>query len=141
MSLRALQSQFATMVGISAFAVIIIGVVMAQPWGDNYVYQDAKGYVALGLMLLFALVPYVGLLLCSRLFVRSVGASRSFMIGALLISIVGVAGYFHTAFINLDAQGGLIFLVMPVLQLLAGFTLVVSCALWLWLARKRGATR
>ena len=139
---RILQSISVATLASSAIAVIAIGLYMAQPWGDNYAYQDVEGYGRLALLVLFAISPYLALLIFSWVFARYAGARSSlFAVGAAVIGVAGVAAYFDTAFIHTDAQGGLIFLFLPVIQLIACFLLVVGCALWLWLARSRGAAR
>jgi hypothetical protein len=119
--------------------VIGIGIHMAQPWGDNYAYQDASGYGRLALFLLFAIAPYIAMLLCLRLFAGADRIAAAFAFGAALIGVAGVAAYFATAFVHPDAQGGLIFLFMPVIQLVAGVALLMICVLWLRLARTPGA--
>lgn len=141
MSPRIRQSVPVVILGISAVAVMAIGIYMAQPWGDNYAYQDARSYWELCLILVFAISPYIALALCAKLFAKSEGASRLFLICSLLIGIAGLAAYIDAAFIHVDAQGGLIFLFLPMVQLAAGFALVVACGLWLWLARMRRETR
>lgn len=106
-------------------ATLGVGIHMARPWGDNYAYQAASGYVALGTMLLWAVSPLAGLALGMRLLRGSVVARRVFAGGAVLVGLVGVYAYVDAAFLHPDAQGGLAFLFVPLGQWLAVLGLVV----------------
>jgi hypothetical protein len=102
---------------------------MAQPWGSNYAYQDFFGYLLLAVFIAFDLSPNIGLAFLSLRFKRSIAAFVCFAVGASVISLGGAFAYFDVAFINIDAQGGLVFLFMPIVQWLAILLLLGVCAL------------
>lgn len=95
---------------------IISGVSMARPWGDNYAYQDVSGYLGLFLFLTWAASPYIYLYWMSR----KLNVSGPFKLARLILTtIVCVGGIYivvDSTFIHLDAQGGLIFVFLPVYQ-------------------------
>lgn len=121
-----------------AVATLGIGIHMAQPWGDNYAYQGARAYLQLAAMLLWAIAPYVALALGARLFRTSGRARLACCIGAIVIGLAGVYAYVDTAFIHPDAQGGLSFIAVPVLQWIAVLGLWAACAAMHWLGRRTG---
>jgi hypothetical protein len=72
---------------------------------------------------------------------KKLGAFRAYRkslvissLGALLIVIFGIAVLINTMFIHVDAQGGLVFLFLPIYQWLAILVLVFIC----WLLKRSG---
>ena len=104
---------------VAVAASVSIGIYMAQPWGDNYAYQDLSGYLFLIVYLAWACSPYAYLVWASRRFKALNVPVVSRFIAALLICIGGIIVLIDTAFIHLDAQGGLIFVFLPLYQWLA----------------------
>lgn len=123
-----LYRTLAALLVVAAIASVAIGIKMAQPWGDNYAYQHLGGYLVLAGFLLFAVSPCVGLWLLARIFRGHATASKVFVIGALLIAAAAVYAYFDVAFMHPDAQGGLVFLFLPVYQWFAAAVLTVLCS-------------
>ena len=92
------------------------GIWSAQPWGDNYAYQDIKGYLALFVLLLWAISPYLSLLFTLKMFSQS---KRIFAaISTLVLALVLLSGYalYDTVFVQADAQNALIFIFLPIYQ-------------------------
>ena len=95
----------------AAISTVGLAIVSAQPWGDN-----STGYVGLIIFIAWAISAYVYMYFSAawipgfpRLMVfRTVVAS--------LLCISGVAIIFDTVFIHIDAQGGLVFLFIPLYQ-------------------------
>lgn len=120
-----------TILSISAVIAVLCGVLVAQSWGDDCVYQNKGGYFVLGAVLLFAISPYAGLALFSRLFTQSSAAFRVFVLGASCIGIGGSIIHF-AAIADSDAQGGLV--LVPVVQWADVLLLLVVCAAVRWLS-------
>lgn len=129
MSERSLLLSLRVVLLVFAVTTLGIGVYMAQPWGDNYAYQDASGYLSLAAMLLWAISPLAGLAVAARWFRSSRWVLATFAAGAAVIGLVGVLAYIDVAFVHPDAQGGLAFLTIPVAQWLAAMCLAAVCAL------------
>ena len=105
-----------------------IAIYAAQPWGDNYAYKDLADYFYLLGMMLWAISPYLAMFIVLFIFSRKKVLIKTFSICMLIISLF--AGYilFDTMFIHIDAQGGLIFLFLPIYQWLAFFIMLFICA-------------
>lgn len=101
---------------------------MAQPWGDNYAYQSWGGYLFLAGFIAWALAPYALIAVLQR---RLPVTARGTLLGALytLIALAGVAVAVDVAFIHIDAQGALVFIFLPVYQLVAVLVVVAVNAL------------
>jgi len=117
---------------VSIVFTLYIGIYMAQPWGDNYAYQNVFGYIFLVIFMLFAISPYLGLVLLIRIFRKYRAALIGFLIGVSLISLFGMYALIDTAFIHIDAQGALIFIFLPILQ---WFALIILTAICFFLRR------
>ncbi|MDX1618981.1 MAG: hypothetical protein R3224_09355 [Balneolaceae bacterium] len=109
---------------------VTLGVYAAHPWGDNYAYRDAFGYLLLALYLAWAISPYLYFYLSGgrAVPVRAVRIIR--IAGTLLICLAGTAVVIDIVLIHTDAQGGLIFLFMPVYQWGAIGVLELIVAFW-----------
>lgn len=114
--------------GLCAAATLAIGIHMARPWGDNDAYQGAKDYLVLAAMLLWALFPLGALALATHIFRSSPRARAVLCIGAIGIGLAGMAAYVDVAFVHRDAQGGLAFVSVPVLQWIGTLGLLAVCA-------------
>ena len=110
-------------------ASVALAIHMARPWGDNYAYQDASGYVALAMFMLWAISPLAALAWAATWFRQAWVASWVYAIGAGAIALFGLHAYVDAALIHLDPQGGLVFLFMPMVQWVAAFVLAAVCAL------------
>jgi len=104
---------------LSVIVTVGCAVYAAHPWGDNYAYQGIfgfVGYLVLATMVAWAISPYIYLYLSTRRH-SSYCIKNLFRTGVtLLICIGGIAAVFDTVFIHSDAQGGLIFLFLPIYQ-------------------------
>ena len=98
------------------FATVVIGIYMARPWGDNYAYQSVWGYVGLFMFLGWACLPYIFLFSMSKASrpARAVNVTR--LVETCIVCVGGLYILIDTAFFNIDAQGALIFVFLPVYQ-------------------------
>ncbi|HST44796.1 MAG TPA: hypothetical protein VLK29_06180 [Luteimonas sp.] len=129
------------MLALSASVVVALGIYLARPWGGNHAYQDATGYLVLGGLLLFSVSPYAGLAALSRRFARAPVGHAVFVVGAGCIGMVGTLVYCDVAFVHPDAQGGLAFLSVPLVQWVATLLLLVIRAVIVRLAQPAAGDR
>ena len=101
---------------VGVIATVALSIYAAQPWGDNYAYQDISGYVLLTVFVAWAISPYIYLFVSAGRHSPHRLSNLLRVAVALLTCIGGIAAVFDTVFIHLDAQGGLIFLSLPVVQ-------------------------
>ena len=113
---RSLATLSALLPAIALVATIAVAIYMARPWGDNYAYQEIAGYIALLLFILWACSPYCYFLANTRNYPDSAPLAVSNLIAALLVCIGGLYLLADAAFIHIDAQGGLIFIFLPIYQ-------------------------
>lgn len=125
-TMRTIRAVSLSVIVLSAVFTVVIGLYMAHPGGDVYAYRTGRSYMTLAGFLLFAVAPHVALLLLRRAF-RDGKALFLFLVGACAIAVFGVYAYFDVAFIHPDAQGGLVFVFMPIYQWLAIVVLVPVC--------------
>lgn len=104
---------------ISLVAVIFtaaIQIYAAQPWGDNYAYQSVRDYLGLSVFVIWAISPYL-FVYFSSYFQKSSRKPLLFrLIAGALLLVVALYIYINATFIHLDAQGGLVFLFLPLYQ-------------------------
>ena len=114
------------LIGICLFT-LVMGIYAAQPWGNNYAYSKFSDYLQLFGMMLWAVSPYLAMFIALLVFSRKEILIKTFSVCMFAISLF--AGYilFDTMFIHIDAQGGLIFLFLPIYQWLAFFVLLFIC--------------
>ena len=115
----------------AALTTLSLMIYMARPRGDNYAYQSLSGYAWLLGFVVWATLPYLMILFLARKASQSQADKLSLMIGALIISIGGVALYLDAALLHRDPQGGLVFLAVPcyqwlILGLLTGLHFVLT---------------
>jgi len=105
---------------------IAIGIYAAQPWGDNYAFQNILDYLTLFIVLGWEISPYLYLIWAIRLNKIPERFPQGIFIVLLFVCFGGVALLLDTVFIQNDAQGGLVFLFLPFYQwvILGIFTLV-----------------
>lgn len=116
-------------------ATVGLALHMARPWGDNYAYQDASGYLALAGFLLWAVSPMAMLAWAAGLFGGSGTAMAVFATGSACIALVGVHAYIDAAVLHPDAQGGLVFVFVPLVQWGVATCLLAACLLLRRLSR------
>ena len=101
---------------LAAIATVALAIYAAQPWGDNYAYQNLSGYLLLIVFVAWAISPYIYLFLSAGR--HSPQRIRDlFRISVtLLICMGGLTVVVDIVFIHPDAQGGLVFLFLPIYQ-------------------------
>ena len=75
-------------------------------------------------MTAWALLPY-GLIFAGSYIVTGAVVSRWFAAVSFLVTMVALYEYYQALIVDLDAQSALIFLFMPLLQIMACFTLLI----------------
>ncbi len=115
----------------AALITLTLMIYMAQPWGDNYAYKSLAGYAWLLGFALWAILPYLMTFFLVKRAFKSQIHKLIVMIGALIISIGGVALYVEAVWLHPDPQGALAFIAVPlyqwiVLGVLAGFHFLIS---------------
>lgn len=115
----------------AALITLTLMIYMAQPWGDNYAYQSLSGYAWLLGYAVWATLPYFMTIFLARKAFASQANNFIVIIGALIISLGGVALYVDAALLQRDPQGGLVFLAVPcsqwiIIGLLTGIHFLLS---------------
>ena len=76
---------------------------------------------------MWAISPYLGLAIMSRLFRRKVDTSIVVLTGALAIGVGGVFVVYDTAFVDIHSTGGLALIALPLYQWLGvGLTAMLA---------------
>jgi|SRR3990172_970917 len=91
--------------------------------------QKLIGYVP------WALMPYALLLVVfftSRLFRIHPSVQRTLTWGVRVVALAGPLLYFDALFIHVDAQGGLVMLMVPVTQVGLTLLMIIAALLWQW---------
>ena len=115
----------------AALVTLTLMIYMARPWGDNYAYQSLSGYALLLGFAVWATLPYLVLFIMAKSAVRFKTKEILVLIGALIISVGGMAAYVDAIWLRPDPQGGLAFVAVPLYQwvilgLLAGIHFLLS---------------
>ena len=100
----------------AAVATTGFAIYSAQPWGDNYAYQNFTGYLGLILFIAWSISPYAFMYGAAAWLPEHprLMAFRAVVTSVLCISAVAII--FDAVFIHIDAQGGLVFLFIPFYQ-------------------------
>ena len=114
---------------LSAACVFTIAMELyaAQPWGDNYAYSKLEDYLTLLGMMLWSISIYIALFIALLIFASKVILIKTYTIGMMIIVLLSSFILFDTNFIHINAQGGLVFLFLPIYQWLAFFLLLFIC--------------
>ena len=116
------------------FTTLGVMVYAARPWGDNYAYQSLSGYLVLLLFMGWALAPYAALMVSNAWLGGSRPGGRLVFVAVLLTTGLGLWVIADAVFLHPDAQGALVFVVLPLYQwLIVGLVLVLG----FWMGRKR----
>jgi hypothetical protein len=115
----------------AALITLTLMIYMARPWGDNDAYQNLSGYGLLLAIAVWATLTYLVLFIVAKRAVLFKTKEILVLIGALMISVGGIAAYVDAIWLHPDAQGGLAFIVVPfyqwiILGLLAVLQLLVK---------------
>ena len=100
----------------AALATLTLMISMARPWGDNNTYQSLSGYAWLLGFAVWAILPYLMIIFLARRALASQANNFVVIIGAMIISIGGVALYIDAALLHHDPQGALVFVAVPLYQ-------------------------
>ncbi len=100
----------------AALITLALMIYAAQPWGDNYAYQNLSGYLVLLGFAVWVTLPYLMIIFLARKASLSQANNFFVVIGALLISLGGVFLYVDAVWLHRDAQGGLVFIAVPFYQ-------------------------
>jgi len=100
----------------AAIGTTALMVYAARPWGDNYAYQDISGYLLLLGFGLWGILPYIGFTALIRKTSDDRPISLTILIGTTVICFGSLALIIDSMFLHVDAQGGLVFVVVPVYQ-------------------------
>lgn len=119
---------------LAALGTLALMVSAARPWGDNDVLQSLWGVSGLLLLAVWATLPYLGMLLLARRAVAVKAGEILVLVGALIISVGGLAAYVDAVWLHPDPQGGLAFIAIPLYQ---GIMLGVLAGLLLLVKKKR----
>jgi hypothetical protein len=102
----------------AALITLTLMIYMARPWGDNYAYQSLSGYAWLLGFAVWAILPYLMILFLVRKAFASRANNFVVIVGVLIISLGGVALYVDAALLHRDPQGALVFIAVPLYQLI-----------------------
>jgi hypothetical protein len=117
----------------AALITLTLMVYMARPWGDNNTYQSLSGYAWLLGFAVWATLPYLMIIFLARKAFSFRANNFIVIIGALIISLGGVALYIDAAWLHRDHQGALVFIAVPLYQ----WIILGLLAVLLFLFRKR----
>lgn len=93
---------------------IAFAIYAAQPWGDNYAYQDISGYFGLFIFLGWIVSPFVYQFLAPDLFKRKEGTIYARLFFSIVFFSFSTWVYVTSIFFDIDAQGALVFLFIPI---------------------------
>jgi hypothetical protein len=115
----------------AAMITLTLLIYMAQPWGDNYAYQDLSGYIGLLGFAMWATLPYIMIIFLAKKAFVSQANNFVVIIGSLIISLSGVVLYADAVLLHRDPQGALVFIAVPfyqwiILGLMTGFHFLFS---------------
>lgn len=99
-----------TSLGMSIYA--------AQPWGDNYAYQNISGYLGLILWDLWVALPFALLYLLNRRYRNSKPHLRLMFIACLIGSCFVAYIYIDSIMFSTSSTSALIFIFLPLYQLI-----------------------
>lgn len=128
------DSKNASLIKFNRWVIVIlclftwaIEIYAAQPWGDNHAYQKFSDYLLFSCFMLWAISPYLVLGIILSFFSRKERALKTITVGILIISLFAVFILIDSIFVHMDAQGGLVVLVLPIYQWPAVFCLILIC--------------
>ena len=107
------------------YALIVLGLLIsvgisiyaAQPWGDNYAYQDISGYFSLLLWELWIGLPFVVLYLLNKHYSNSSVHLKLLFVACLIGSIFASYIYVDSIIFSSSSTSALIFIFLPAYQL------------------------
>jgi len=116
---------------LRAITLVMLGLAGAVTFGLA-VYLGGGSMDLIGFAFaVWALLPYGPLAVMAFVRRKSVGHAVTVFVGTLLIAGFGLVGYYEGFFASLDAQGGLLFIFVPIWQWV-GSVLTSAAALVVW---------
>ena len=106
------------LISLGIFASVFISIHAAQPWGDNYAYQDISGYLSLLFFELWICLPFLVLFLQNKIYKNSNTHLKFLTLICLFIVISSTYIYIESIFYSSSSTSSLIFLFLPVYQLI-----------------------
>jgi hypothetical protein len=106
-----------------------MGIYAAQPWANNYAYSKLTDYLSLFGLLIWAVSPYVAMFITLLNFSKRTILVKIFSVLIFIISLFSAYILFDGMFLHPDAQGGLMFLVLPMYQWTALFVFFIICGI------------
>jgi hypothetical protein len=107
------------------FATLALLIYLARPWEDNLSSRAAPGYWELLCLLLWAIAPYLPLLVRGRKSHAVRGANLLRLMGSAIICVGGVGIYLDAFLWHPEPLSALVFLAVPLYQWVAVVFLVV----------------
>jgi hypothetical protein len=126
---RSARAVIHALIGAGIAGSIGASIYAARPWGGNYAYQDASGYLQLLLWEGFIALPYVLLYLVARRYGAGARQLAVLLFSCLLLSGFGVYAYVDAVLFSTSSTSALIFLVLPVYQVLVVAGIWGACAM------------
>jgi len=105
------------------FVSVSFSLYAAQPWGENYAYQDISGYFSLFLFEFWIFLPFFILFLLNNKYKNSNKHLKLLTMVCVLISLSAAYIYFESTVLGSSSTSSLIFLFLPLYQL---FFLVIT---------------
>jgi hypothetical protein len=96
-----------------------MGMYAAQPWENGSDYSKLTDYISLFGLLLWAILPYLSMFIIIHSFSKRIVLIRTFSAVIFIISIFSAYILFDAMFVHPDAQGGLVFIILPIYQWVA----------------------
>jgi hypothetical protein len=123
-----------TVATAAAGLVVTLWIMFGQAGGVGT--PRAGAVASLALFALWAVVPYLALLLIGYVSRTKAAPAVITLVGALAVTGCGLWAYYEGFYVNLDAQSALLFVFVPVIQLVGCAVLAVT-ALVFWLTGRR----
>ena len=100
----------------------------AQPWGDNYAYQDISGYFLLLIWEFWIGLPFLLLYLFNKKYSNSNTHLKLLLFASLIVSIFGNYIYVESIVFSSSSTSALIFIFLPLYQLIFLAIIGAICA-------------
>lgn len=117
----------------AALSTLAVMVYAARSWGDKCASQGWEVDALLLCLAVWSILPYVGFVILAKRAVQVRGREILVLVGALIITVGGLAAYVDAIWVHPDPQGGLAFFAVPLYQMI----IVGLLAVLVWLVKKR----
>ncbi len=118
-----------TVVGaVSILAMTIaLGIYCSRPWGGNGASRESSDLIVLCGFMACSISPHIAMITVIWLLRNRPRILAGFCIGVSVLAVLGLYALFDAMFVHLDPQSGLVFLFVPLCQLLATLLLSFVC--------------